>query len=454
MNNRKAMYMRRISPSYLTGILLITLFSLLPLDGECVIDIIKGTVKKTSVAVPDMTVNGKLATTPTSRELTEALRFDLDNSGWFTTVKDHNVLRQALEKDLRTGGMNLKDWRRSDAELLIKADLSVTGRKMTITCRGYDLITGNKVFEKAFGSEATNLRYLVHYLSDQIVESQTGRKGIARTRIAFVADKSTREKHLYIMDYDGHNIRKISNIKDVKGNMIVVAPDWAPDGEAVYFTSYHNGYPYVYEIDLMKGLMTAVSTFPGLNVSAAISPNGSEMAICLSKTGSVEIHKKTINSKITKRLTRTYGSVSAVPRWSPDGGKIAYVSGELGVPQIFVMDSNGGNKKRLVRGYSHTTSLDWSPKGGLIAFSATRNRRLQLFAADIERGRVKQLTFDNATNSHPSFAPDGIHIIYTKERNYSSDLYMIDVRDLKNVRITDWAGNETYPCWSPVSFTR
>ncbi len=451
--------MKKILTPFLTGILVITSLSLLPLKSECVIDIIKGTVKKTAVAVPEMTVNGKLATTNLSKELTEALRFDLDNSGWFTITKDYNVLRQALAKDPSAGSSKLNkwqlsEWRKTDAELLMRADLRIDGRKMTITCRGYDLITGEKVFEKAFGAETGKPRYLVHYVSDQIVESQTGRKGIARTRIAFTADRGTREKHLYIMDYDGHNIRKISNIKEVKGHMIVVAPDWSPDGGAIYFTSYHHGYPYVYKIDLMKGLMTAVSTFPGLNASAAISPNGSEMVICLSKTGSVEIHKKTVNSKTTKRLTRTHGSIAAVPRWSPDGGRIAYVSGELGVPQIFVMNANGGNKRRLIKGYSYTTSLDWSPKGDLIAFSATRNRRIQLFIADIKRGKVKQLTFDNANNSHPSFAPDGIHVIYTKEKNYSSDLYMIDVRDLKNVRITNWNGDETYPSWSPVSFTR
>jgi TolB protein len=446
--------MRKISASIVLSTILTILFVSFPNKGSGIIDIVSTNYKKTTIAIPDMTVNGKLATTELSKELTDALRFDLDNSGWFTTTKDYAVLRQALEKDLKTGGMNLADWRKSDAELLIKADLSTSGKKTTITCRGYDLISGNKIFEKGYGIETNNPRYLVHYVSDQIVETQTGRQGIARTKIAFVASMGTKEKNLYIMDYDGHNVRKLSNFKEIKGNMIVVAPDWAPDGNAIYFTSYHLGYPYVYRINLSSNVMSAVSTFPGLNASAAISPNGSEMALALSKTGTVEIHKKTINSKTTERLTRSPGSVAGVPRWSPDGGQIAFVSSELGAPQIFVMDSNGGNKRRLVKGYSYTTSLDWSPKGDLIAFSANSNRRLQLFIADVKKNVVKQLTSDGANNSHPSFAPDGIHIMYTKEVAYSSNLHIIDIRDLKDVEITNWKGDETYPSWSPVNFNR
>ena len=451
--------MKKILPPIVIGILLLAIFAIIPQISLAVIDIRKGTVKKTSVAIPEMTVNGKLASTPTSGSLTEALRFDLDNSGWFTTIKDYGLLSKIIRNDPVSGSSKLdarqlREWRATDAELLVRTDLSVQGKNYTIRCWVYDLITGNVVFSKEFTVETSNPRYLAHYISDSIVEKQTNRKGIARTKIAFVANKGTRDKHLYIMDYDGHNASKISNIPNVKGNMIVVAPDWGPTGREVYFTSYHDGYPYAYKIDLERSMLTKVSTFPGLNASLAISPNGSEMVICLSKTGSVEIHKKTINSQTTKKLTSTYGGVAAVPRWSPDGGRIAYVSGELGVPQIFVVDSNGGNKRRLIKGYSHTTSLDWSPKDDLIAFSATRNGRVQLFVADIKRNEVKQLTFDGANNSHPSFAPDGIHIIYTKESDYSSNLHMIDVRDLKDVRITDWKGNETYPNWSPVSFNR
>jgi TolB protein len=441
-------------PAFIFAIIFLT-----PSPGECAGDdyiiISKGAVKKTLVAVPDMTVNGRVQSTQLSKELSDAFRFDLDNSGWFTTVKDYAKVRQAQFKDPGPGSINRDVWRaNTDAEVVAKADLKQAGNSLTVSCRIFDIVgrEGKLLFEKAFTLETKDPRFLVHYLSDQIVKELTGRDGIARTKIAFVASRGTRDKHLYLMDYDGHNVRRISNFKEIKGNMIVVAPDWAPNGKAVYFTSYHLGYPYVFKIDLEAWRLTAVSTFPGLNASAAISPNGSEMALCLSKTGSVEIHKKGVMSKKTKRLTYAGRSVAAVPRWSPDGGKIAYVSGELGVPQIFVMSSSGSNKRRLIRGYSHTTSLDWSPRGDLIAFSATQNRRVQLFVADIERNQVKQLTFDNANNSHPSFAPDGIHIMYTKEKNYSSNLHIVDVRDGKDVRITDWEGDETYPSWSPLSF--
>lgn len=440
--------MTKIRPTLILCIISFVIVTLLPAGGRCDIVIIKG-ARKASIAVADITVNGRVQATEQSREMTAALRFDLEHSGWFTTDKDYNSLRQALVKDPRVGTMNREVWRaRTDAELLIKADLRTVGGEPSVTCYVFSLISNNIVFKKVF--KTRNHRFLIHSLADEIVKKQTGRDGIARTRIAFVANKGTKEKHLYVMDYDGHNARKITNLKKVKGRMIVVAPDWGPKGDVIYFTSYHNGYPYLYKIDFKKSVLSAVSTFPGLNASVSVSPNGSELALCLSKTGSVEIHKMTVGAKTTTRLTRGHGAVASVPRWSPDGGRIAFVSNKLGQGQIFVMSSNGRNEKRLIKGFSYTTSLDWSPKGDLIAFSATRNRRIQLFVADIKTGKVKQLTSDRANNSHPSFAPDGIHLVYTKEKSYSSDIHMIDVRDLRDVRITKWQGDEIYPSWSPV----
>ena len=57
------------------------------------------------------------------------------------------------------------------------------------------------------------------------------------------------------------------------------------------------------------------------------------------------------------------------PSWSPDGGRIAFVSERNGGnKQIYVMDSNGKNVKRLTNGAFDSGSPAWSPDGQTIAY--------------------------------------------------------------------------------------
>jgi Tol biopolymer transport system component len=86
-------------------------------------------------------------------------------------------------------------------------------------------------------------------------------------------------------------------------------------------------------------------------------------------------------------------------------------------------------------------------------FSARSGERRQIFAADVRKGVVRQLTFDAANHEDPNFAPDGRHIVYvTEPRSGAMDLYLLDVFDPKPVRITSYAGNESYPAWSPTGY--
>src|SRR2546428_830321 len=61
-------------------------------------------------------------------------------------------------------------------------------------------------------------------------------------------------------------------------------------------------------------------------------------------------------------------AIDTSPAWSPTGREIAFTSDRTGTPQVYVMDREGGNLKRLTYEVGYTDSPSWSPKGDQIAF--------------------------------------------------------------------------------------
>ena len=77
---------------------------------------------------------------------------------------------------------------------------------------------------------------------------------------------------------------------------------------------------------------------------AAISPNGEEIAFCYKG----DIYKVDVNGGEARRLT-TQESYETMPVWSPDGRQIAFASDRFGNLDIFVMQSTGGQAKIFIQ---------------------------------------------------------------------------------------------------------
>jgi TolB protein len=380
--------------------------------------------EKTRVAIEGFTRSGKADNSALTGALSETLKFDLDHSGFFTSVPD-----------------------RKNAELLVKSDYVASGGEVRASCYVYDLAAGKALFGLRQATKESDARRAVHRIVDGIVKKLRGVEGIASSRIAFVADGGGKYKNICLVDYDGQNMVQLTRDKSLS-----LAPDWSPDGKRIYYTSYLQGYPRVCAIERATGKRWVVSAYPGLNAFPAISPRGNEMVLTLSKDGCVEIYSASLNGTGARRLTRSQGGVAASPCWSPNGTRIAFVSNRGGSPQIYVMNTDGSNVRRLFSGYSYVTSLDWSPTGNKIAFSSRDRGTLQIFVLDVDRSTVKQVTFDSASHENPSFAPNGVHIVYVSMSGYQSDLCIADTNDPKPYRLTSLKGNESYPAWSPVGF--
>ncbi|MGR4063952.1 MAG: PDZ domain-containing protein [Vulcanimicrobiaceae bacterium] len=160
-----------------------------------------------------------------------------------------------------------------------------------------------------------------------------------------------------------------------------------------------------------------------------------------------------------RRLTASFGSCT-LPRLSPDGTQIAFVSNDEGNPEIYVMPASGGTPKRLTfLGSTVVSTSGWSADGSEIFFvanpSAWYERETRPMAVPAAGGPVRDLQLGHAKSF--SFGPAGAMVIgrnaddparWKRYRGGTAGEIWIDAvgtGQFQRLKLPD--GNPTWPMW-------
>jgi TolB protein len=288
---------------------------------------------------------------------------------------------------------------------------------------------GSSVLSKSYAGSA---RENAHRFADDIVETITGNKGFATSKIAFIATRSGK-KEVYAADYDGSNARQMTH-----DGVISVHPSISPDRRRIAYTGYQSGYPDVYVIELASGARNRVVNFPGTNSGAAFSPDGGRIALSVSKDGNPELYTVSAGGGGARRLTRTRG-VESGPTWSPDGDEIIYSSDDRGSPQLYRISASGGQGQLISTGQSYCTEPNWSPDGKKVAFNV-RSGGFQIAVLDLDGGGTRIVS----AGENPVWGADSRHLICAE----GGGLYLLDSVTSRKTKILDGLGRITEPSWS------
>lgn len=132
-------------------------------------------------------------------------------------------------------------------------------------------------------------------------------------------------------------------------------------------------------------------------------------------------------------------------------GRIVFTSNRDGNQEIYVMDSDGKNQKRLTRNPKYDTHPSWSPDGQKIVFSSLRKgSKIQLYVMDCD-GKNQQRLTDGWLDRYPSWSPDGQKIAYWSLviADKTPGIYVMDSDGKNRVKLKD--NPETSLSWSPDS---
>jgi TolB protein len=343
----------------------------------------------------------------------------LDLSGFKSGGDNVSVaFRRTLESDLtRSGWFNLSGGAR--AEFTLIGDVQLDGR-LIIRCEAYKVMTRERCLSKTYRGEEREARALAHQVADDLVFALTGQPGMAASKIVMVGNR-TGKKELYTCDADGAGLRQLT-----RDNAISLAPRWSPDGRQIVYTSYYRTqFPDVFIITLASGERRCLADFPGLNSSAAFSPDGRKLALILSKDGNPDLFVMDVSGNNLARLTFTKRAAEASPSWSPDGNEIVFVSDSSGTPQLFITGRSGGAPRRIAVGGAQNVDPDWG-SNGYITYSSLIGGQFQICVFNPTTGETRQVSRDDANYEDPAWAPDGRHIFCVRRHGYHSSIFIVD----------------------------
>ncbi len=405
-------------------------------------DTIRGTFEATPIGVDDMDYIGlqyiSHEDSMLMQDITGVVRRDLDFYADFRLV----LIDSFYLKTYEIMELDLMGWLRLGATRLVRLEAEFPGPNMHVYWKLFDTNTKQQFAKGDLEYNRTMWRDLAHEIANEIVKTLTGDAGIFRTKIVY-ARSNSKGKELYMSDYDGANEEQLT-----KNGSINISPTFHPAKEEVYFTSYLDGEPHLYKVNIQTKQVTKIASFPGIVAAPAVAPDGNRLACVLTKDGNSELYILDLKGKVIKRLTNT-PAIESAPTWSPDGRWLAFTSDRTGTPQIYLCDQEGQSVKRLTFEGKYNDSPKWSERGDRVTFvSRTQFGRFDLASIDTS-GQGYRVMTEFGQNENPSFSPDGKHLIFSSTRLGKPDIYMADATGRNQRRITT-SGNCTNPAWGPI----
>ncbi|MGR3801914.1 Tol-Pal system beta propeller repeat protein TolB [Marinibacterium profundimaris] len=415
-------------------------------QGPLRIEITDGVIEPMPFAVPDFVPQSEAAA-EYGTSLARVIASDLSGTGLFREIPASAHISTVSDFG---APVQFADWKTINAQALITGSVALSGDRLTVQFRIYDVFSGVEVGSGLqFVGTTEGWRRMAHKVADTVYSRITGEAPYFDSRVVFVSEsgpKNDRRKRLAVMDYDGANIQYLTD-----SNALVLAPRFSPTGDRVLYTSYESGVPRIYVMDVGQVQRRVLETQEGsMSFAPRFSPNGRTVVFSQAQGGNTDIFSMDLATGARTRLTNA-PSIETAPSYSPDGSQIVFESDRSGGQQLYIMPAGGGEARRISSGAGRYGTPVWSPRGDLIAFTKQNNGRFHIGVMRTD-GTGERLLTASFLDEGPTWSPNGRVIMFTRESQGTegrAQLYSVDIsgRNLKPVPTPDGASD---PAWSPL----
>ncbi len=409
------------------------------------IDIVDG--REAAIPVAIVPFAWEAASMPDPSAIDQIVRADLNRSGQFRVLRKEDV----VELPARAADVRFPTWK------MLKQDYLVIGRVLSAGEAGFrvefelhDVLKQQSLLALALPVRPGEFRAVSHQIADLVYEKILGVRGAFFTRVAYITAKRQGEGKyeyaIWIADSDGFNPQRI-----VWNSEPFLSPSWSPDGRYLAYVSFERqGGHTIYVHELATGSRRLVSSFKGINGAPTFSPDGTRLAVTLSKGGNPEIYLLNLANNGLTQLTRHF-AIDTEAAWMPGGNSLLFTSDRSGKPQIYGVSVDGGTPERISAAGEYNAKVTASYDGRLLAMVQGNKNVYRIAVVDRERGGAGavRLISPGPLDESPSFAPNASMILYAAREGNRGVLYAASVDGSVRQRLALPDGDVREPAWGP-----
>jgi Tol biopolymer transport system component len=249
-------------------------------------------------------------------------------------------------------------------------------------------------------------------------------------------------RDLYVIPAGGGIPRRLTTHPGIDG-----LPRWTVDGSAVVFTSDRAGNWQLWSVPAEGGDAARVRANPHREWQADESPDGRTLAFLSNQAGPEGLWLlDRASGAARERLHHARRSVLGNPHWSRDGKRIVFSSNWKSGHQIYVVEVDGGEERRISPGGG--CEPRFSPDGRRVAYVGRRPDRenSRILEHDLATGDERVLVDWPGLNYDPVYSPDGSEIAFASTvAGKGYEVYRQGLADGKASRVTFDGGDARYP---------
>ena len=225
-----------------------------------------------------------------------------------------------------------------------------------------------------------------------------------------------------------------------------------PDRSQGYVWPIYDTYD-VFRLDTRTGELARLTTEPGYDAEATLSPDGRTIVFTSVRDGDLDIYTMDLDGRNVRRLTDTPG-YDGGPFFSPDGSMIVYRArhpeGEEladfqrlldqdlvrpGQLEVWVMNADGSGQRAVTDLGCASFAPFFHPSGEKILFSTNypdpRSREFDIWMVNLDGSGLERVTWTEGFDGFPMFSPDGRQLVFGSNRHNSEP-------GETNIFVTEW----------------